>query len=326
MRQVTYAEAIREGFAQMLGSDRRVFIMGQGVWNPWYVGASMKDLDKEFGRDRVLDTPVSEGATTGAAIGAALAGMRPVVIHPRMDFMLLAVEQIVGQAANWFYMFGGKISVPVTIRAIINRGGEQAAQHSQSLHAWFAHIPGLKVVMPATAYDAKGLLIASVLDDNPVLYFDDRWLYGEVGDVPETAYSVPIGKAALLREGGDVTVVASSYMTVEARKAADVLEKEGVACDLIDLRTVKPLDMELIFQSLGKTGRLVIADGGWATNGLSAEIAAQVACGPVGQLKAPVVRVCLPDCPAPMSGPLEKAYYRTAEDVAAAVRQVLRRS
>jgi acetoin:2,6-dichlorophenolindophenol oxidoreductase subunit beta len=326
VRQVTYAEAIREGFAQMLETDPRVFVMGQGVWSPWYVGTSMKDLDRKFGRGRVLDTPVSEAATTGAAIGAALAGMRPVVIHPRMDFMLLAVEQIVGQASNWHYMFGGKMSVPVTFRALINRGGEQAAQHSQSLHAWFAHIPGLKVVMPATAYDAKGLLIASILDDNPVLYFDDRWLYGEVGDVPETAYSVPIGKAALLREGGDVTVVASSYMTVEARKAADVLEKEGVACDLIDLRTVKPLDMELIFQSLRKTGRLVIADGGWATNGLSAEIAAQVACGPVGRLKAPVVRVCLPDCPAPMSGPLEKAYYRTAEDVSAAVRQVLRSS
>lgn len=325
MRQISYGEAIREGFSQLMESDPRVFVIGQGVWSPWYVGNSMKDLDREFGRDRVIDTPVSESATTGAAIGAALAGMRPVVIHPRMDFMLLAVEQIVSQAANWFYMFGGKISVPVTIRAIINRGGEQAAQHSQSVHSWFAHVPGLKVVMPATPYDAKGLLMSSILDENPVLYFDDRWLYEQMGEVPEEPYQVPIGKGAVLQEGEDLTIVANSYMTIEAMKAAESLRREGLRAEVIDLRTIKPLDEELIFQSVRKTGHLVIADGGWKTGGIAGEIVARVAEEIIEHLKAPVVRVCLPDAPAPMSVPLEHAYYRRSEHIVAAVRKMLGR-
>src|SRR5580765_954598 len=177
MRWLTYAQAIREAFAQLLASDPRVFLIGQGLWSPWYAGTSLQDIDKEFGRDRVLDSPVSENAVTGAAVGAALAGMRPIVFHPRMDFMLLAVDPIVNQAANWSYLFGGKIGVPLVVRAVINRGGEQGAQHSQALHAMFMHVPGLKVVMPSTPADAKGLLVAAVNDPNPVLYIDDRWLY-----------------------------------------------------------------------------------------------------------------------------------------------------
>src|SRR5437867_6262224 len=168
----------------------------------------MQDLDKEFGRERIIDSPVSENATTGAGIGAALAGMRPIVFHPRMDFMFLAIDPIVNQAANWSYMFEGRIGVPIVIRTVINRGGEQAAQHSQAVHSWFMHVPGLKVVMPSTPYDAKGLLLASVRDGNPVLYVDDRWLYTEVGDVPEEPYTVPIGKAEVRRAGRDVTIVA----------------------------------------------------------------------------------------------------------------------
>src|SRR5574341_1718105 len=212
MRSLTYTQAIREGFAQLLANDPRVFVIGQGLWSPWYVGTSMQDIDQEFGRQRIIDSPVSENATTGAAVGAAIAGMRPIVVHPRMDFMLLAMDPIVNQAANWSYMFAGAVNVPVVIRPIINRGGEQAAQHSQAFQAFFMHVPGVKVVMPATPYDAKGLLIAAVNDGNPVVYIDDRWLYGETGEVPEGMYSVPIGKAAIRHPGKDVTIVATSYV------------------------------------------------------------------------------------------------------------------
>ena len=222
MRQLTYAQAIREAHAQLLREDPRVFICGQGVWNPWYAGKSLQDLDREFGRERVFDCPVSENATTGAAIGAAIVGMRPIVFHARMDFMLLAMDPIVNQAANWSYLFGGQVNVPVVIRTVINRGGEQGAQHSQALQALFAHVPGLKVVMPSTPYDAKGLLIAAVRDGNPVLYIDDRWLYELTDDVPEEMYEVSIGTAARRRTGKDVTLVATSYMAAEAVKAAEI--------------------------------------------------------------------------------------------------------
>ncbi len=322
-RKISYAQAIREGFAQMLAMDERVFIIGQGVWSPWYAGTSMQDLDKDFGRHRVIDSPVSENAATGAALGAALAGMRPVVFHPRMDFMLLAVDQIVNQAANWFYMSGGQVCAPLTIRATINRGGEQAAQHSQSVHAWFMHVPGLKVVMPSTPYDAKGLLMSSIQDDNPVLYIDDRWLYEDMGEVPEEPYTIPIGKAAVRCEGGDATIVATSFMAREATNAAVALRKQGVGVEVIDLRSLRPLDKETILASVRKTGRLITADGGWLTGGVGSEIAALVASEAHAALRAPVVRVALPDVPAPMSRPLEAAYYPKAEDIVLAVNRLL---
>lgn len=324
MRVLTYAQAIRDAHAQLLASDPRVFVIGQGLWSPWYAGTSLRGIDKEFGRDRGPDSPVCENATTGVAVGAAIAGMRPIVFHPRMDFMLLAVDPIVNQAANWSYMFCGQVNVPVVIRSVINRGGEQAAQHSQALQAFFVHVPGIKVVMPSTPYDAKGLLIAAVNDGNPVMYIDDRWLYDERGEVPEEPYHVPIGKAALRREGKDATVVASSYMTLQATRAADCLQQKGIAVDVIDLRTIKPLDAELIVQSVRKTGRLVVADGGWATAGVAAEVAARMASDAFEDLKAPIVRVCLPDAPAPMSRPLEKAYYPTLEKIVEAVEEVVK--
>ena len=322
-REISYARAIREAFAQMLAEDERVFVIGQGVWSPWYAGESMQDLDKEFGRHRIIDSPVSENATTGAALGAALSGMRPVVFHPRMDFMLLAIDQIVNQAANWFYMSGGQVCAPVTVRASVNRGGQQGAQHSQSLHAWFMHVPGLKVVMPSTAYDAKGLLIASIRDDNPVLYIDDRWLYDDVGEVPEDIYEVPIGKAVVRCEGQDATVVATSYMAREALDAAMELKRRGISIEVIDLRSVNPLDTEPVIASVRKTGRLVIADGGWLTGGIGGEISARLATEAHGALKAPLVRVSLPNVPAPMSQPLEEAYYPNAGAIVAAVEKLL---
>ncbi len=325
MRTLTYAQAIREAFAQLLASDPRVFVIGQGLWSPWYAGTTLQDIDKEFGRDRVLDSPVSENTVTGAAVGAALAGMRPIVFHPRMDFMLLAVDAIVNQAANWAYMFAGQVGVPVVIRAVINRGGEQGAQHSQALQALFAHVPGLKVVMPSTPHDAKGLLIAAVRDGNPVMYIDDRWLYDDRGEVPEEMYEVEIGPVAVRRCGADVTVVATSYMAAEGARAVSMLEADGIDVELIDLRSLKPWDSEGVLASVRKTGRLVVADAAWRTGSVAAEVAATVACECPDKLRAPVARVCLPDTPAPMSQLLERAYYVGAADIVAAVKRVLGR-
>src|SRR5579863_764460 len=323
MRLIQYAQAIREAHAQLLRSDPRVFVLGQGLWSPWYAGASLKDLDKEFTRERIIDSPVSENATTAAAVGAAMAGMRPIVFHPRMDFMLLAVDPIINQAANWSYLFGGQVGVPVLIRAVINRGGEQGAQHSQALQAMFMHVPGLKVVMPATPYDAKGLLIAAIQDGNPVMYIDDRWLYGELGEVPEEMYSVPIGRAAIRREGRDVTLVATSYMTMLSIKAAEILAERGIDAEVIDLRTIKPWDSDLVCASVRKTGRLVVADAAWECGGVAAEIAATVASKAFHHLTGPVVRVTLPDLPAPTSAPLEKAYYPETSDLVSAGENLL---
>ncbi len=323
MRQLTYAQAIREAHAQLLRTDPRVFLLGQGLWSPWYAGTTLQAIDKDFGRDRVLDSPVSENATTGAAIGAAIAGMRPIVFHPRMDFMLLAVDPIVNQAANWSYLFGGQVGVPVVIRSVINRGGEQGAQHSQALQALFMHVPGLKVVMPSTPYDAKGLLIAAVYDGNPVLYIDDRWLYEETGEVPEESYRVPIGKAAVRRPGRHVTIVATSYMVAQACRAAESLEQRGIDAELIDLRSIKPWDRELVLSSVGKTGRLVVTDAAWTTGGIAAEIAATVAGELLQVLKAPIKRVCLPDVPAPTSRALEQTYYPSVDDIVAAVEKTV---
>ncbi len=323
MRVLNYAQAMREAFAQLLASDPRVFVIGQGVWSPWYAGTSMQDLDKEFGRDRIIDSPVSENATTAAAIGAALARMRPIVFHPRMDFMLLAVDPIVNQAANWSYMFAGHVNVPIVVRAAINRGGEQGAQHSQALQAMFMHVPGLKVVMPATAYDAKGLLIAAVNDGSPVMYIDDRCLYGESGDVPPEMYEVPIGTAAIRRKGTDLTIVATSSMAPQALKAARILQNRNIDAEVIDLRSIKPWDRECVFDSVRKTGCLVVADAAWKTCGVAAEVAATVAGEMFDYLKAPISRVCLPDAPAPTSLPLEKAYYIGAHHIISAAEEVL---
>ena len=325
MRKLSYSLAINEALHQMMDSDPSVFLIGQGVKSPWYVGNTAKGLLEKFGPERVIDTPVSENAITGTAVGAALVGMRPVVVHPRVDFMMYAMDPIINEAANWHYMFGGKSSVPVVIWGIINRGGEQAAQHSQSLHALFAHVPGLKVVMPSTPYDAKGLMVAAIKDDNPVIYMDDRWLYNLEEEVPEEVYSVPIGKGVIRREGKDVTLVATSYMVVESVKASEELGKEGVEVEVIDLRSVTPLDETLLFESIKKTGRLVIADGGWKTCGMAAEISAMVSENVFDDLKAPIMRVTLPDAPAPASRTLGKNYYPDFKTIVHAVKAVLRK-
>jgi pyruvate dehydrogenase E1 component beta subunit len=321
-RTLTYSLAINEALHQAMESDASVFLIGQGVKSPWYVGNTARGLLERFGATRVIDTPVSENAITGAAVGAAIAGMRPVVVHPRADFMLYAMDPIVNEAANWFFMNGGRVSVPVVFWGIVNRRGEQAAQHSQAIHSLFAHVPGIKVVMPATAYDAKGLMLAAIDDPNPVVFMDERLLYGHVEPVPEDRYRVEIGRASIRRKGADVTIVALSLMVHEAVKAADELADAGVDAEVIDLRTVKPLDRECILDSVRRTGRLVVADVGWRSFGVSAEIAALVSQEAFDALKAPVARVALPDCPAPASAALEEAYYPAAGDIVQAVQRL----
>ena len=321
-RTLKYCLAINEALHQTMENDPSVFIIGQGVKSPWYVGNTATGLLERFGEERVIDTPVSENAVTGAAVGAALAGMRPVVVHPRMDFMMYAMDPIVNEAANWHYMSGGMASVPLVIWGIINRGGEQAAQHSQALHALFGHIPGLKVVMPSTAYDAKGLMVAAIRDENPVVYIDDRWLHNSEDAVPKELYTVPIGKAAIRRKGRDITLVSVSYLVPHAITAAEELAQEGVDCEVIDLRSIKPLDKNLLLESVAKTGRIAVADVGWKTYGIAGEISAIVFEEGFDRLKAPLVRVSLPDAPAPASGPLEKVYYPDHEDIKIAIKKI----
>ncbi len=322
-RLLTYGDAINEGHRIALRSDPTCFVIGQGVSNPWFVGRTTTGLLDEFGPDRIMDAPVSEAAMTGACIGAAMAGMKPIVFHPRMDFMYLTLDQVVNHCASWNYMFDGKVHVPVVIRGIVNRGGEQGAQHSQSPFGIYANIPGLKVVAPATARDAKGLLLAAVNDPDPVIYIDDRWLYEVTDAVPEGYYETPIGKAGILREGTDITVVAASFMVGEAMKAAEELAQDGISCEVIDLRTLKPVDMETVNQSVKKTGRAVVSIAEWNFASVAASVAKGIYDGCFGALKAPVRTVTLPDCPAPASKSLEAAYYIYAKDIVKAVREII---
>jgi pyruvate dehydrogenase E1 component beta subunit len=299
-----------------------VFVIGQGVKSPWYVGSTCNGLVDKFGTERVIDTPVSENGITGIAVGAAIAGMKPIVVHPRMDFMLYAFDPIINEAANWSYMNGGRSSVPIVIWGIINRGGEQAAQHSQALYSLFAHIPGLKVIAPSTPYDVKGLLITALRDPNPVVFVDDRWLYSKTGNIPDEEYSIPIGKGIIRRSGKDISIVSFSYAMHLASECTDILVKDGVDVELIDLRSIKPYDKELLIETIKKTGKLVIVDGSWKTGGFSAELSSFIAEFAYEHLKAPVIRVNLPDVPAPASNVLEADYYITIEKILNAVKQI----
>lgn len=323
LRELTYVEAIREAQYQQLEADPKAFIMGQGVDSPWCVGQSTRGLLNCFGKERVRDVPISENTMTGAAIGAAMVGMHPLVFHPRMDFMYLAMDQIINHCAFWYYMFGGQVNVPVVIRSIINRRGEQGSQHSQSPYAMYAHVPGLKVVMPATPYDAKGLLLAAFADENPVLFIDDRCLYAQKGMVPEAPYSVPLAQGNVIQEGTDLTIVAISSMVHLALTAAKELATQGIQAEIIDPRTIKPLDLELILASVEKTGRLLVADPAWPRCGVASDIAAQVSSHLFGLLKAPVRTITFPDTPIPASRVLEDEFYPTADDIMLAAGELL---
>lgn len=314
-RTLDYASAINDALHTVLREDEKAFILGQGVDNPWYVGTTAEGLVDTFGRDRVIDPPISENGMNGFAIGAAITGHRPIVIHPRLDFLLYGLDQLINQAANWSYMFRGQSSVPMVLWGIVNRGGEQGAQHSQAIQAFFNHVPGLKVVAPASPYDAKGLLISAVRDPDPVVYVDDRWLYDLEGEVPEEPYEIPLGEASITREGSDLSIVATSYMNVEARAAADELETEGFETEIVNVRSLTPLDEQTLANSVSKTGRAIVADGGWRRNGVASELSTRITELVFDDLVHPVQRITVPDTPAPSSGPEEGAFYPDADDI-----------
>ena len=322
-REITYAQAILEATDQCMGKDSSVYIIGLGVPDPKGVFGTTLGLQDKYGDRRVMDMPVSENAMTGVAIGSAIRGMRPILTHQRIDFMLLSLDQIINNAAKWHYMFDGKMRVPMVIRLIVGRGWGQGPQHSQSLQALFAHIPGLKVVMPSTPNDAKGLLISSIEDDNPVIFLEHRWLHHVFGEVPEEIYRVPLGKANILKQGKDVTIVATSHMALESFRAARFLEAKGVEVEVVDLRTIKPLDEQTILNSVRKTGKLVVVDGGWKFLGLPAEIITMVIEKAFDHLKAPPCRVAFPDIPTPTSRVLSSEFYPGVINIVNAVNGLL---
>ena len=314
-RIIKFSNAINEAIYQAMKLDDNVLCYGLGTDDPKGVFGTTLNLQNHFGSERVFDMPTSENAMTGIAIGAALNGIRSIMTHQRLDFFLLAMDQLVNNAAKWHYMFGGQLGVPITIRLIIGRGWGQGPTHSQNLQAWFAHIPGLKVVMPATAADAKGLLLESIFDNNPVVFLEHRWLHNLEGDVPENDFRIPIGKAQKLSNGNDLTIVSSSYMTVEALHALEKLKTENISCDLIDLRTVNPIDWQMIFSSVRKTGRLLVLDTASQTCSIAGEIIARVSMECFNKLKQAPQRIALPDIPTPTSFELTKCFYKRAEDV-----------
>lgn len=320
---MTGAEAIRWGTAEAMKADPRVIVMGLGVPDPKGVFGTTIGLQREFGCDRVFDIPCAENALTGIAIGAALGGRRPILTHQRVDFALLSVEQIVNQAAKWRYMFGGQMHVPMVIRMIVGRGWGQGPQHSQALHAWFAHVPGLKVVLPVLPQDTRDLLLLSVEDDDPVIFIEHRWLHGVKGRVEARRPQLPLGRAAVVREGKDVTVAAFSYMVLEAIEAAKRLADDGISAEVIDMRTARPLDSETLLYSVRKTGRLVAADIGTGACSVGSELVSIVARGAHGSLQAAPELVASPECPTPTSPALSAEYYPRAAHIVAAVRRTL---
>lgn len=322
-RILTFTDAINEALDITMTVNQRVILMGLGVPDGPQTYGSTSGLIKKHGNNRVYDSPVSEASLTGVAVGASLVGMRPVIFHSRFEFAMLSIDQIVNQAAKWNYMTGGAVSCPITVCMVVGRGWGQGAQHSQSLHNWFAHIPGLKVVMPATPHDAKGLLISSIMDSNPVVFIVHRWLCNSKGIVPSGYYTTPLESPSLLHEGNDVTIVASSFMTFEAIDACKNLKEQNINVDLIDLRTINPFNDSLIIKSVSKTGRLVVCDHATYTASFAAEVIARTTEKCLHKLKSPPVRVTLPDCPTPSTRALANHYYPTVYHIEDAVKKTM---
>jgi pyruvate/2-oxoglutarate/acetoin dehydrogenase E1 component len=323
-REMTYGQAVREALAEEMRRDPRVFVLGEDVAEAGTPFKVLSGLVAEFGPQRVIDTPISEAGIAGIAVGAAMTGMRPVVDIMFGDFLTLAMDQIVNQAAKVHYMSGGKLKVPLVVRTTLGATRRSAAQHSQSLHAWFSHVPGLKVALPSTPADAKGLLKAAVRDDNPVIFFEDKMTYQLKGPVPEGEHVLPLGVADVKRPGRDVTIVATSSMVHVALAAAERLADEGIEAEVVDPRTAFPLDVRALVESARKTGRAVVVDEGYRRYGATAEIASVIAEGAFFHLDAPVRRVGAADVPVPFSPGLEDLTVPTAESVAAAARSLCR--
>lgn len=305
-RELTFAQAIREALDEEMARDPNIFVLGEDVAAWGGVFRCTEGLVDKYGTDRVVDTPLSEEGYVGLAVGAAMTGMHPVPEIMFGDFITLAMDQIVNQAAKMRYMTGGQVKVPITFRATMGGGRSSGAQHSQSWHAWFAHVPGLKVAVPSTPYDAKGLLKTALREPNPVVFFEDKVMYAKVkGPVPEEEYTIPFGKADVKRTGADVTLIAMSRMIHPTLAAADLLEKEGISAEVIDPRTLTPLDEETLIASVRKTGGAVIIDEGYNRFGMTAELASVITYGAFDYLDAPIERLGATDVPIPFSPPLE---------------------
>ncbi|MBI4430177.1 MAG: alpha-ketoacid dehydrogenase subunit beta [Candidatus Omnitrophica bacterium] len=319
---LTFRQAINHALSDEMAADENVFVFGLDVPDHKRIFGSTAGLLEKFGPKRCFGTPLSEDAMTGVALGAAISGLRPVHTHIRVDFMILAMNQIVNMVANAHYLTAGQLKVPLVIRAVIGRGWGQGAQHSKSLQSVFAHIPGLKVVMPSSPQDAYGLLRSSIRDDNPVIFLEHRWLYDASGEV-ELETKIPLGRAKIHREGKDVTIVSTSWMNVEAMKAAEILAKRKVSLEVVDARTIYPLDGETIIQSVKKTGRCIVADYDWIFCGFSAEVAAQVSKACFGKLKNPVERIGFAHTPCPTTRPLENVFYPSAVTIIRTIEKML---
>lgn len=321
-KEMTFGEAIKEAIAEELRRDPTVFVMGEDVGKAGTVFKVLTGLYDEFGPDRIIDTPIAEAGLVGLGVGAALTGMRPIVDVMFGDFITLAMDQIVNQAAKLCYMSGGQASVPITIRTTLGAGRSSAAQHSQSLHAWLAHIPGLKVVIPSTPADAKGLFKSAVRDNNPVIIYEDKMMYTLKGMVPTKDYTIPLGVADIKREGDDVTLIATSSMVHVALQAAQQLSEQNISAEVVDPRTLVPLDKNTLIQSVIKTTRAVIIDEGHRGYGITGELASTVYEGAFDYIDAPIVRLGAMDVPVPFSKPLEDATIPTAKDVVKAVQDM----
>nr|WP_297127154.1 alpha-ketoacid dehydrogenase subunit beta [Thermococcus sp.] len=324
VREITFAQAINEALDYEMSKDEKVIIMGEDVGRYGGIFGATAGLYEKYGPERVRDTPISEAGFIGAAIGAAATGLlRPVVELMFIDFLGVTFDQIFNQAAKMRYMFGGKAKIPMVLRTTCGAGFAAAAQHSQSLHALFIHVPGLKVIMPSTPYDAKGLLIASIEDDDPVVFIEHKGLYGIKGPVPEEPYSIPLGEADIKKEGKDVTIVATAAMVHKALEAAKKLKEEGISVEVVDPRTLVPLDVDTIVNSIKKTGRLVVVDEGYPRCSFATDIAAIAASKAFEYLKAPVKLVTPPATPIPFSPALEKEWIPSAEKIEKAVKEIL---
>lgn len=320
---MTFVSAINEALHQAMDANENVIVYGLGVDDPKRIFGTTAGLKEKFGSERVFDMPASENAMTGVAIGASLNGIRPVMIHQRVDFFLLALDQLVNSAAKWHFMFNGQSTVPITIRLIMGRGWGQGPTHSQDFHSLFAQIPGLKVVMPSTAEDAKGLLLESIFDDSPVLFLEHRWLHNTQGHVPENFYKIPLGRACRIRKGNSATIVAMSIMTIEAIRAADFLSTYGIDCDVIDLRTIRPIDWPMIFKSVSRTGRLLAVDSGHTAGSVAGEIIAKVSTELWEKMKSAPQRLAVPDFPEATSFALTKNYHIRAEHIVSKIAEMV---
>lgn len=326
VRRITFAEALHEAHVACLAHHPEALVVGEGVPDPGGIFGTTKGLAEQFGSSRVFDSPLSENAVTGICIGLAINGYRPVLTHQRIDFALLSFDQLVNNAAKWRYLFGGRQSVPLVVRCIIGRGWGQGPQHGQGLHALFGHVPGLKVVMPATAEDAKGMLIAAVSDPDPVIFIEHRWLHHTMGDVPEGWFKRPLQGARIRRAGQDLTVAAFSHMVVEALWAAQWLAQQGVLVEVLDMRSVAPLDVDSVIDSVQRTGRLLVVDPGHATGGIAETLVAEVAMAAFADLKTAPSVIALPDHPLPTSRFLADHYYPDAADIALRAMQLCGRA